>query len=235
MLGFRPKRTTLHEKYDYPGVQGNQASYSALVSDSPGVVTAVEAEPGAVVGAGTPIVRVAIDGPRDAVFAVPEDKVAGLRALQGRPGGVQLRLWAQEGATTPATVREIAAAADAATRTFLVKADVGRAAVALGQTATSVVAIPAVTGIIRLPLTAVTHEQGRSAVWIVEPGTMTVRPQPIEVAGADANDVVVAAGVWPGQRVVTAGVHALTPGQKVRLYGAPGPGPATAGASAAAR
>jgi RND family efflux transporter MFP subunit len=201
------------------GVQSNQAVYSALVADAGGVVTAVEAEPGAVVGAGTPIVRVALDGPRDAVFAVPEDKVALFRALQGRAGGVQLELWAQRGVPVPATVREIAAAADPVTRTFLVKADVGRAAVALGQTASVRVDIPAQPGVVKLPLTAVMQTQGRSAVWVVDAATMTVKAQPIEVAGADANDVVVSAGLQPGQAVVTAGVHTLTPGQKVRLYG----------------
>lgn len=203
------------------GVQGNQAAYSVLVADAAGVVTAVEAEPGAVVGAGTPIVRLALDGPRDAVFAVPEDKIAGLRAIEGRAGAVQLRLWAQGKAVLPASVREVAAAADPATRTFQVKADVGRADVALGQTASIVIATPGVPGVIKLPLTAVLHQQGRSAVWLVDTASMTVRPQPIEVAGADANEVVVAAGLQAGQRVVTAGVHALTPGQKVRLYGEP--------------
>lgn len=203
------------------GVQGNQAAYSTLLADASGIVTAVEAEPGAVVGAGTPIVRVAIDGPRDAVFAVPENQIAGLRALQARPGGVQLRLWGQAGDPTPATVREIAAAADPATRTFQVKADVGRAAVALGQTASVIVATPTVAGVVKLPLTAVMHQKGKSAIWVVEPASMTVRAQPIEVAGADANEVVVAVGVQAGQRVVTAGVHTLTPGQKVRLYGEP--------------
>jgi membrane fusion protein, multidrug efflux system len=78
-------------------------------------------------------------------------------------------------------------------------------------------------------LTAVLEQQGKSAVWIVDPASMTVKAQPIAVGGADANEVVVAGGVQPGQRVVTAGVHALTPGQKVRLYGEPAP------ASAAAR
>lgn len=213
------------------GVQGNQAGYSALVADASGVVTAVEAEPGAVVAAGAPIVRLALDGPRDAVFAVPEDRVASVRAVQGRAGGVQLKLWAQPGVMLPATVREVAAAADPVTRTFLVKADVGRAAVALGQTASVVLAAPPTGGAIKLPLTAVLQQQGQSAVWIVDPVAMTVKAQPIAVAGADANEVVVAGGVQPGQRVVTAGVHALTPGQKVRLYGEP----AVAAASAAAR
>ena len=34
-----------------------------------------------VVGAGTPVLRLAHDGPRDVVFSVPEDKVDLVRAL----------------------------------------------------------------------------------------------------------------------------------------------------------
>ena len=45
-------------------VQSNQASYASLVADVDGVVTAIEAEPGQVVSAGTPVVRIAADGPR---------------------------------------------------------------------------------------------------------------------------------------------------------------------------
>jgi multidrug efflux pump subunit AcrA (membrane-fusion protein) len=48
--------------------QGNQAGYANLVADVSGVVTAVEAEVGQVVAAGTPVVRIAQDGPRDVVF-----------------------------------------------------------------------------------------------------------------------------------------------------------------------
>ena len=46
------------------------------------------------------------------------------------------------------------------------------------------------------------------------------RCAPIEVAGHDAARVVVAEGLEPGDVVVTAGVQALHPGQKVRLLGA---------------
>ena len=118
-------------------------------------------------------------------------------------------------------MREVAAAADPTTRTFQVKADVGAANVQLGQTAAVLIELPRMGGITKLPLTAVTQQQGRTAVWVVDPATMTVRPQPIEVAGADGNWVVVAGGLTAGQRVVTAGVHVLTPGQKVRFYAEP--------------
>jgi multidrug efflux system membrane fusion protein len=202
------------------GVQTNQARYATLVSDASGVVTAVEAEPGAVLTAGTTVLRLAHDGPRDVVFSVPEDQVDAVRALRGRPAALQVRPWGATGALIAATVREVAAAADPATRTFVVKADVGTTNLRLGQTATVVIARPPVAGVIRLPLAAVFEQQGKTSVWLVDRATMTVRAQPIQVAGAEGNLVVVASGLVSGQLVVSAGVHVLTPGQRVAFYGA---------------
>lgn len=210
------------------GAQGNQARHATLTADAAGVITAVEAEVGQVVAAGTPVVRLAHDGPRDAVFQVPEDKVAALRALVGRPAGIQVRAWGQADAR-PATVREVGAAADPVTRTFVVKADVGRdPAWRLGQTVTVLLSAARAEGVITLPLTAVWQQGGNSHVWVVDPKTSTVSPQAIGIAGADGNRVVVAKGLQAGQRVVTAGVHVLTPGQLVRLEDAPAPASAPA-------
>ncbi len=213
-------RSQLDQARAQAGVQGNQAAYAALTATAAGVVTAVEAEPGAVLAAGTPVLRLAHDGPRDAVFSVPEDAAGAFRALQGRTGALQARAW---GAATliPATVREVAASADPTTRTFVVKADLGGAPVQLGQTLTVLVPGPRTEGIAKLPLSAMFQEQGRSAVWLVDAASMTVRLQPVVVAGADANSVVISGGLSPGQTVVTAGVHVLSPGQKVKLYSGP--------------
>lgn len=212
-------------------VQGNQSAYAALTATAAGVVTGVEAEPGAVLAAGTPVLRVALDGPRDAVFFVPEDFVAELRAVQGRPGALRVKPWGSATAL-PATLRELAAAADPATRTFLAKADLGAAAPELGRTATVLLPAPPLAGVNKLPLSAVMQRDGRTAVWLLDPSSMTVRAQPIEVAGAEGNTVLVAAGLSPGQAVVTAGVHVLNPGQKVRHYVDPA-GPSAAAPAAA--
>jgi len=40
----------------------------------------------------------------------------------------------------------------------------------------------------------------------------------VQVATADGNEAVIAAGLQPGMQVVTAGVHVLSPGQKVSIY-----------------
>jgi RND family efflux transporter MFP subunit len=198
-------------------VQGNQAAYALLAADAAGVVTEVQAEPGQVLSAGQPVLRLAHDGPRDVVFAVPEDKISMLRSLLGRPGAIKVRLWGSE-ALLPGTVREVAAATDATTRTVRVKVDIGRATVTLGQTATVLIDVPQTQTAIKLPMSALTEVGGATSVWLLDGATMTVRPQAVQVGGAEGNLVLVAGGLLPGAEVVTAGVHVLTPGQVVRRY-----------------
>ena len=229
---LKTARAQLDQAKAQSGVQGNQAAYATLVADASGVVTGIDVEPGMVVAAGAPILRLAHDGPRDLVFSVPEDKVGLVKAMASQPGAFRVKLWGASAAPLPATLREISASADPATRTFLVKVDIGGGAatgVRLGQTAAVELALPPTAGVMKLPLSALREVQGLSAVWLVDPASMTVRSQPVQVAGADGNDAVIAGGLAPGQIVVTAGVHVLSPGQKVRFYRDPG---APAGASA---
>ena len=226
-------RAQLEQAKAQASVQANQATYATLAADANGVITAIDAEPGMVVASGTSVVRLAHDGPRDVVFSVPEDKVGLIKALAAQPGAFTVKLWGATGVPLAATVREVSASADAATRTFLVKAAIGSAAstgVRLGQTASVHVLLPQTAGVTKLPLSALREEQGHSAVWLVEAASMTVRSQVVQLAGADGNDAVIAGGLVPGQIVVTAGVHVLNPGQKVKFYVEPG---AVAGANAA--
>lgn len=212
-------QATLDQARAQVGVQGNQTQYTRLVADAAGVVTGVDAEPGTVVAAGTPIVRLALAGARDVVFNVPEDRVASARALLKQPGALEVRLWGAAGEPVRATLRELAAAADPTTRTFVAKADLSAAGdVRLGQTATVAFDLVKRDAVTRLPLAAVMEQGGKSVVWLLDPATMTVKPQPVQIAGADGNRVLVGGGVQPGQEVVTAGVHVLTAGLKVKRY-----------------
>jgi membrane fusion protein, multidrug efflux system len=103
----------------------NQAGYTVLLASAAGIVTAVEAEPGMVLAAGTPVLKIAHDGPRDAVIAVPEAEAAAFTQWARNPGQFTVQGWAQQAAAVPAQVREVSASADPATRTFNVKLDVG--------------------------------------------------------------------------------------------------------------
>ena len=222
---LKTSRAQLEQAKAQSSVQGNQAGYSTLLADASGVVTAVDLEPGMVAAAGTPVLRLAHDGPRDVVFAVPEDKVGLVKALASQPGRFKVRLWGAAGEPLAATIREISAAADPVTRTFLVKADIGNATasgIRLGQTASVLMELPQTPGVTKLPLSALREEQGRSSVWLVDSKAMTVSSQAVKLAGADGNEAVITSGLAPGQIVVTAGVHVLSPGQKVKFYVEPG-------------
>ncbi len=196
--------------------QGNQAAYTRLLTDVSGVVTAVDAEVGQVVAAGTPVLRIAQDGARDLVFAVPEDRVARLKL----GSAVLVRPWSGASAVQ-AQVREVSASADPVTRTFVIKAalPVG-SALALGSTVT---VLPrdlerSAETLIKLPTSALFESAKASVVWVLDPASMTLRQQPVQIASADANEVVIASGLQVGMQVVSAGVHVLSPGQKVTLY-----------------
>lgn len=219
---------TLRQARAQGAVQGNQAGYARLLADGAGVVLAVDAEVGQVVAAGAPVVRVARDGARDVVFAVPEDRLALARVGQA----AQVRLWAgapgtPAGAAAPldAVVREVAASADPVTRTYQAKLALPEgAAVPLGATAyvTLMRSADAPTAAIKLPTSALmrseTGDRSGSAVWVFDAASSTVQPREVVVGGADGNEMLIASGLKPGDEVVAAGVHVLSPGQKVTRF-----------------
>jgi RND family efflux transporter MFP subunit len=197
-------------------VQGNQTGYAALRADTSGVVTAVLAEPGQVLAAGTPVVQLAADGARDVVFAVPEDKVSALKI----GSEVLVNQWSTQ-ATYKGLIREIAGSADPATRTFTAKVALQQKDnLALGSTVSVLPSAVQHRGlpVIKLPTSALRQEGQATAVWVVDTSSMTVKSQVVQIATADGNDVVVTGGLQPGMQVVVAGVHVLAPGQKVTFY-----------------
>lgn len=198
-------------------VQGNQSGYTRLVADGAGVITSVDANAGQVVAAGQPVVRLALDGARDVVFSVPEDKLSLFKTRQS----VVVRLWGRD-QTLKAQIRDVAASADAVTRTFLVKAALPSGADAvLGATVTVLKSATATaSATLKLPSSALRLEGASTSVWVLDPATMTVKSQAIEVKTADGNDAVVSAGLQAGDQVVMSGVHVLTAGQKVSIFGA---------------
>jgi len=227
---LKAAQATLEQAQAQLAAQGNQARYTHLLADADGVVTGVDAEAGQVVAAGAPVVRLAQDGPRDAVFAVPEDRIAEVRA--GQP--VDVRTWTDD-ALLQGTVREVAASADPVTRTFAVKVALAGEAPPLGATVRVLPKGGGLQGVpvIKLPTSALRQEGAGSAVWVYDAASGTVRSQPVQVATADGNDAVIAGGLAPGMQVVASGVHVLAPGQKVTVY-KPKTAPALTGQAQAA-
>jgi RND family efflux transporter MFP subunit len=189
----------------------NQAAYTTLVADAPGVVAAVLAEPGQVVGAGQGVFRLARDGDREVAINIPESRIAGLKV----GAGATATLWS--GKTYAGVLRELVPVADPASRTFAARVSLRDtdAEVALGMTATV-----SFTGTgdekIVVPLAAILQQGNTAAVWVIgKDNTVTQRPIQIE-RYSDAGAVIIS-GLQAGEVIVAAGAFKLTAGEKVRL------------------
>ncbi len=91
---------------------GNARDYALLRADADGVVVDTLAEPGQVVSAGQPVVRLAQDGPREASVSLPET----VRPVIGSPAIATIDSTSAAG--SPARLRQLSDSADPRTRTF---------------------------------------------------------------------------------------------------------------------
>lgn len=197
-----------------------QLSYTDLLADGPGVVTARGAEPGEVVAAGRMVVRLARQGGRDAVFDVP----ARVKEQGHADIDVAVTLSTDPKVAATGRVREVSPEADPVTRTFKIRVGLSDPpeAMRLGSTVTGTVQLGGNPGMV-IPAAALTATQGAPAVWVMDPVAGTVALRNVEIAGFELDQVLIAAGLSNGELVVTAGVQSLKPGQRVRLAGAPPP------------
>lgn len=192
----------------------DQLGYTRLRATASGVATATGAEAGEVVRAGQMIAILAHDDGADAVFDVPASLIR-----QVSPDAlVSIALTDDPRVRTTGRVREVAPQADPVTRSFRVKVGLTDRpeAMRLGATVSGQVHLQATEGI-ELPATALTSADGRPAVWVVDPKNLTVSLRSVVLARQSSSSVVTSNGLAAGERVVTAGVHALRPGQRVRL------------------
>jgi membrane fusion protein, multidrug efflux system len=191
-------------------------SFTDLKADAPGIVTSVGPGAGEVVQAGQMIVRLARKDGRDAVFDVPA------QLIRNAPSDPQITISLTDAPTVTARgrVREVSPQADPVTRTFAVKIGLTDppAAMRLGATVTGRMEMDS-GPIIEIPATALTNTNSQPAVWIVDPTNRTVSMRNVDVLRFDQATTAISRGLDTGDVVVTAGVQALHPGQKVRLLG----------------
>jgi len=191
-------------------------SFTELRADAPGKITATGPSAGEVVQAGQMIARIARQDGRDAIFDVPAQTVrAASPDVQ-----VSVSLADDPKITARGRIREVAAQADPVTRTFEVKVGLTDPPAAMRLGATVNGRVETSTGsVIEIPATALTRINQQPAVWTVDPSTNVVSARNVDILRFDQARVIVSQGLDTGDIVVTAGVQALHPGQKVRVLG----------------
>lgn len=194
-------------------VTRNQTQYTRLLADRAGVVTEVMVEPGQVLAAGQGVLRLVPDEGREVEIQVPEGRLDLLKKAED----LTVRFWAFPDLRLPARLREISPQADRLTRTHRVR--VALAAedprVELGMTATVLQPREAGRPLFGVALTALGQHEGQPAVWKIT-GDSRVQPVAVEVIRYSEKAAIVAGELQVEDPLVTAGVHLLSAGERVR-------------------
>lgn len=193
---------------------GNQQDYTRLTAPHDGVVTALAFETGQVVAAGQPLLQLARTGELEARIDVPENALTDLRSAKT----MSVRLWAQPDKIYQGKLRELSPMADPASRTYSARVSLLQpdAAVKLGMTATVETSREAAPGL-SVAQSALFKINGQPQVWVVDRQTESVAARSVQLGAFNGERATVMSGLAAGEWVVTAGVHKLAPGQRVRL------------------
>ena len=222
---YNAARARVEQARSQAGLTSNQAEYTTLVADTDGIVISVSAEPGQVVAAGQPVLRLARAGEKEIAVNVPESQLTRFSTGQA----VAVSLWADPSTVFPGRVREIAGGADPVTRTYTVRIATPAAPpqAQLGMSASVLLNSAVDPNLVVLPLSALAREGSNPAVWLVDPATRKVRLRKVSIGQYREDGVTVTGGLQAGDVVVTAGVHKLKANQQVRIAEAPAaPAPA---------
>ncbi|MDR5171915.1 efflux RND transporter periplasmic adaptor subunit [Methylobacillus flagellatus] len=191
-------------------VASNQAQYTTLAAERDGIVTAIDAEPGQVVNAGQVVARVAVPSELEIQIAVPESRMQNIKAGES----AVVRLWSNRDQVYKGRIREIAPAADPATRTFKTQVSLLDAdeKVQIGMTAGARLGSERHEFV--LPGTAVSQQHGQAQVWVVDANNQ-VHSRAVGIGSYSEQGVSIVSGLKGDETLVVTGVHTLNEGQVV--------------------
>ncbi len=191
----------------------NQLNYCNLYADGSGVVAATYAETGQIVAAGQPVVVLVKGNDREIEINVPENRLTDFNKVQQ----FKVTFWALPDITVVGRIREIAPMADPITRTYKARISLVNppAAAELGMTATVTETASNGELALYLPLSAIYQSGDTPGIWLVRQGMVHWKPVKLGSFG-DGDQVQVLQGLQVGDMIVTAGVHKLREGEKVR-------------------
>ena len=212
----------------------NRLRYSSLVAPYDGVVTAVRAEAGQVIGEGVPVVSIAKPGEMEIAADIPEGLMATVSKQEA-----EADIWGSDAPRITLRLREISPAASQPLRTYRARFSLHNAtpeqlaALHLGMTAQVVMkSAEAPSTAVILPATALVKARDKVSVWLVNDKAPTLQKQAVQVLSFN-NETVAVKGVPDGAKVVIAGVQKLDAKMQVRAVERSGAGlnqPAAAGA-----
>lgn len=191
-------------------VAQNEATYSLLIADGDGTIVETLGEPGQVVSAGQPVVRLAKAGPREALVWLPENLrpevgTTAKAAVYGRAGQENAKL------------RQISDSADPQTRTYETRwvLNGSLAFAPLGATVTITLENKEALAHAEVPVGALIDDGTRTGVWIVDAQASKVLFQDVKIERIGEETAIVS-NLKEGETVVALGAHLLQDGAIIR-------------------
>ncbi|PIE15549.1 MAG: efflux transporter periplasmic adaptor subunit [Rhodobacterales bacterium] len=185
---------------------------SFLRASADGTITARLADPGEVIPAARPVLKLALGAAMDAVFAAPE-------SLPGHIPPeltVSLSLLDNPDVTFQGHVRKVSPLVDPRRGTIEVKIGIVSPPKQLsyGAAVRASLSVPQPDQI-TVPFSALSAKGDRPALWVVDPGSMTATLRPVTIARYSDDKMVISEGVNPGEIVVSNGAQLVYPGRVV--------------------
>jgi RND family efflux transporter MFP subunit len=194
------------------GLLRNQVDYTTLRAEHAGVISTTMADAGQVVSAGQPVLKLAQEGEIEVAIAIPESSLT----LYKVGDAAEISLLADNSATLTGRLRELSPSADPISRTYAARIALNASAkLALGMTA-RVRFISKQDAELTVPVSAIYQQGTQSAVWIVAPDH-SVSLRAVQVAAYRDEGAVIRQGLKSGERIVSAGVHRLSAGEKIHI------------------
>lgn len=187
--------------------------FARLAAPFDGVISAVYANAGAVVDAGTPVLKLSDDVTSEAVIDLPES------AVVGQPVGTEVTIWLESDPHTFSSgrVSRIDPLADTATRTRRLHLTLDDSSNFRLNALIRAQRADAPGAVLSIPQVAIAGSDQSPTVWVVtrDGETATVAERPVQIAATIGREAQIASGIEAGEEIVIRGVHSLTEGQAV--------------------
>lgn len=185
--------------------------WTRLIAPQTGTITEVSASAGQVVSAEQTVLTLATGEARDVAFDIATpDAIPPLDKAE-----LRVSLLSDPSVQASAVLRDITPQADPQTRTWRVRATLINppTAIALGASVTVTLPSTGPRGYV-IPASALSRTGDRPAVFVINPHSQA-QLRAVVPACYTASSVIIASGLEPGDRVITAGVSKLRSGEPV--------------------
>ncbi len=185
------------------------SDYTRIIAPISGIIASKQADLGATVFPGQPLMTIEDDGSYQLELALPENVATRIKA--GSP--LQVTLDAI-GSTFAARIAEIVPTADPASRTFVAKIALNQKGLKSGMFGRGAVSLGTTTTGVTVPKKAVREHGALTSVWTLDKGN-SARMRIVKVGRQSGDRLEILSGLSDGDRVVVNGAEKITEGSRV--------------------